>query len=216
MLFAECLVCSLFVVGDNAANDTRFDFEKETVGELPRGWSAGKTGQGPGSVWTIVADDDAPRGAKTLEQTSSDGPLPLYNLCVADATSFGDLELSVKLKAVKGAKDQGGGPLWRYRDANNYYICRVNPIEGNFRVYKVVAGKRTQLGTADSSAAANRWHTIRVVHKGNRIECFLNDEKLLDVTDATFTSPGKVGVWTKADAVTRFDDLRITAITMDR
>ena len=99
--------------------------------------------------------------------------------------------------------------MWRYKDANSYYIARMNPLENNYRVYKVVAGKRTQLGSAEIEAPAGKWHTIRIVQDGNHIQCFLNGKLHLDVKDDTFNDAGKIGLWTKADAVTSFDDLSV-------
>src|SRR5262245_14248074 len=192
-----------------AGDDSAFSFEKAKIGEIPPGWSAAQTGKGKGSVWKIVEVDDAPGGAKMgLAQTAS-GPGPLFNLCVADKSKFKDVDLTVSFKAVAGKLDQGGGPVWRYQDANNYYICRMNPLEDNFRVYKVIAGKRVQLGTADVQAPSGKWHTIRVVQKGNRIQCYLNGKMLLDVTDDAIEQSGQVGLWTKADAQTVFADLRV-------
>lgn len=128
---------------------------------------------------------------------------------MADSSRFTDLELTVSFKAVKGETDQGGGPVWRYKDANNYYIARMNPLEDNFRVYKVVGGKRSQLGSAEAEAPAGKWHSIRIVHKGDHIQCYLNGKRQLDVKDETFKDAGKIGLWTKADAVTSFDDLTV-------
>ena len=102
----------------------RWDFEDATIGQLPGGWSAAKTGEGPGSIWKIVEDPSAPKGSKVLAQTSSEGPNPLFNVCVADATSIRNFDLSVSFKAISGKSDQGGGAFWRYRDANNYYIAQ--------------------------------------------------------------------------------------------
>ena len=128
------------------------------VGELPRDWLAAKTGEGPGSVWKVVEDATAP-GGKALAQTSAEGPKRLFNLCVNDKVKFRDLDVSVAFKAVAGKIDQGGGLVWRYKDHNNYYLARMNPLENNYRVYKVVGGKRTQLATVDLKAAAG-WHTL--------------------------------------------------------
>jgi beta-glucanase (GH16 family) len=180
------------------------------VGGLPKGWVAAKTGQGLGSEWAVVEDATAP-GGKALAQTSDKGPRPLFNLCIAEETSFQDVDLTVSFKAVGGKIDQGGGPVWRYQDANNYYIARMNPLEDNYRVYKVVDGKRTQLGSADVKVPAVEWHRIRVVHKGDKIQCFLDGKLHLEVTDDTFRAGGKVGLWTKADAQTRFAGLRVTS-----
>ncbi len=98
------------------------NLETAKTGELPAGWSVAKTGEGPGGVWAVVEDTTAPAG-KALAQTSDQGPNPLFRLCIADGTSFKDLDLTVSFKAVAGKLDQGGGPVWRYQDANNYYIA---------------------------------------------------------------------------------------------
>jgi len=192
----------------SAAEPFRLALKDDKVGQLPKGWVAAKTGQGPGSVWKVV-EDKTVAGDKALGQTSAEGPNPLFNLCVAEKTSFTDVDIEVALKAVTGKKDQGGGPVWRYQDANNYYVARVNPLEDNYRVYKVVNGKRTQLGSADVKAPAGQWHRLRVVHRGDHVQCYLNGKLVLDVHDNTFTGAGKVGLWTKADAVTHFGDLRV-------
>jgi hypothetical protein len=190
----------------------RIDFEDAVVGQLPAGWTADKTGKGDGSVWKIIEDKTAPKGAKVLAQTSLSGPNALFNLCIAAKPIVKDLDLSVSFKAVAGKKDQGGGPIWRCKDANNYYICRMNPLEDNFRLYKVVDGKRIQLATAEEIVAKEgAWHTIRVVQVGDQIRCYFNGKKLLEAKDDTFADAGKIGLWTKADAVTSFDDIVLTA-----
>ena len=181
------------------------------TGELPAGWSMARTGEGPGGAWSVVEDATAPEGM-ALAQTSDQGPNPLFCLCIADGTSFRDLDLTVSFKAVAGKLDQGGGPVWRYQDANNYYIARLNPLENNYRVYKVVSGKRKQLASADVKSPAGEWHTLRVVHTHDQIRCYLGDRLYLDIKDDHFRDAGKVGLWTKADAQTRFAGLRVTTI----
>jgi hypothetical protein len=100
------------------------------------------------------------------------------------------VDLSVSLKAVSGKIDRGGGLVWRYRDANNYYMTRWNPLEDNFRVYKVVAGKRTQLATVDVKLDAEKWHTVRAVQTGNRMVCYLDGKMMLEANDDTFPDAG--------------------------
>ncbi|MBI3468080.1 MAG: DUF1080 domain-containing protein [Planctomycetes bacterium] len=202
------VVLAAAAMAAEAAEPKPLAFADAEVGKLPPGWSAAKTGMGDGSVWKVVEDQSAP-GGKALAQTSASGPNPLFNVCVADDTSYTDVDLKVAFKAVAGKIDQGGGPVWRYRNADNYYIARANPLENNYRVYKVVDGKRTQLGTADVNTPANTWHTLRIVHKGNQIQCYLNDKLHLEVTDDTFKNAGKVGLWTKADAQTYFAGLKV-------
>jgi hypothetical protein len=188
-----------------------FRFGKDDLGKLPAGWKAERTGKGEGSVWKVTADVTAPSGAGLVLTQTAESPNAVFNLCVADAPRRRDLELRVAFKALRGKLDQGGGLVWRYQDADNYYIARMNPLEDNFRVYKVVAGRRTQLGTKEGlKVPAGEWHRITVKHVGDRIECLLDGTKHLEATDTTFPNAGKVGLWTKADAQTSFDDLTVT------
>jgi hypothetical protein len=195
-----------------AAADPPFHFAlaKADFGKLPAGWEAARTGAGDGSVWKVVADDTAPsKSGLALAQTAA-GPESLFNLCVATKGRFANnVALSVSLKAVEGKHDQGGGLVWLYQDANNYYVTRYNPLEDNFRVYKVVGGKRTQLGTIEKVPSRAGWHTVAVTQFGKEITCTLDDKYRLSVTDETFQAPGLVGLWTKADARSHFD--RFTA-----
>src|ERR1019366_2248816 len=173
----------LMLLGVAGTDEKPFDFKDAVVGKLPVGWTAIKPDKGEGSVWKVIEDKTAAKGPKVLAQTSADGPSSLFNLCIADKTSVKDVDLSVAFKAISGKKDQGGGPIWRCKDARNYYLVRMNPLEDNFRLYKVVDGKRLQLGTADVVAEANKWHTIRVVHQGSHIRCYFNGKMLLEAKD---------------------------------
>src|SRR5262249_50095035 len=152
MQWITCLlmVALLGVVAAGADEKGRtIAFGKDDVGKVPKGWTADKTGKGEGSVWKVVADDTAPsKKGRVLAQTA-ESPGPMFNLCVADDTNLKDVEVTVAFKANKGAKDQGGGIVWRYQDNNNYYVARMNPLEDNYRLYKVVDGKRIQLATKE-------------------------------------------------------------------
>ena len=146
-----------------------------------------------------------------IGQVSASGQRPQFNLCVCDEVRLRDLSLALSFKAVAGKIDQGGGPIWRYQDPKNYYVARMNPLEDNFRVYKVRDGVRTQLASADAKLPAGEWHRIRISQVGDRIRCYLDDKLLLDVRDGTFLEAGKIGLWTKADAVTYFRDINAHA-----
>jgi hypothetical protein len=187
-----------------------FKFSKDDLGKVPAGWKAEQTGKGEGSVWKVVADDTAPsKSGYALAQTA-EGPSSLFNLCVAEHGTYKDVELCVAFKAVAGKKDQGGGLVWRYQDADNYYVARMNPLEDNFRVYKVVGGKRSaEFQNAEVKVPAGEWHTLKVKMEGDHIECFLDGKKHLDVKDNSIQKAGKVGLWTKADAQTYFDDFKV-------
>src|SRR5262249_30222734 len=110
---------------------------------------------------------------------------------------------------VSGSEDQGGGLIWRVQDKDDYYICRANPLESNFRVYYVKGGKRSQLASATVELAAGRWHVLEVEQDGDRIVCSLDGKSLLDVRDQNFPAAGGIGFWTKSDAASEFDDLEL-------
>ncbi len=186
-------------------------FGKDSLGKLPAGWKAGHTGKDGAGSWKVVADDTAPsKTGHALAQTG-ESPGPVFNLCVAEDPNVKDVEVSVWFKANKGKRDQGGGIVWRYADANNYYVARMNPLEDNYRLYKVVAGKRIQLETKEGlKVPAGEWHELRIKQVGDKIECLLDGKLLLEAKDDTFQKAGKVGLWTKADAQTSFDEFKVT------
>ncbi len=211
------LLIALVLLGMTACVGIAADaFDPAAVGSLPSGWSAAKTGTGEGSVWKVRDDATAPSGKKVLTQTSSAGPNALFNLCVASEPQLADVNLRIALKPLAGKIDQGGGPVWRYQDENNYYVVRWNPLEGDFRLFRVIEGKRSQLGeTVKVAAKVGEWHTITVRHRGEDIECFLDDKQLFDVQDSSITKAGQIGFWTKADAVTSFAAPTIANLSAD-
>jgi hypothetical protein len=188
-------------------------FSREDSGKVPAGWKAEKTGKGEGSIWKVVADKSAPSKDDFVLAQTAESPGNVFNICVLEDSKYRDVDLSVAFKAVAGKKDQGGGFVWRFQDHNNYYIARMNPLEDNYRVYKVVNGVRTQLGKEGTreglKVPSGTWHTLRVTMDGTHIQCYLDGEKQLDVMDSTFANAGKVGLWSKADAQSHFDQFKV-------
>jgi hypothetical protein len=209
MIALAGLLAASLVAADEKART--IVFSKDDAGKLPAGWKAEKTGKGEGSVWKVVADKTAPSGKGYVLAQTAAGPSALFNLCVATDHDYTDVDVTVSFKAVEGKKDQGGGIVWRYQDADNYYIARMNPLEDNYRVYKVVAGKRMQMETKeDLKVPAGEWHTLRITMTGNQIDCYLDGKKYLQAKDNTFSRAGKIGLWSKADAQTYFDNLKVS------
>lgn len=157
--------------------------------------------------WQVAADASATSKPNVLAQVAKSSS-PDFNVTLISGTSYKDMDLTVKMKAVAGRIDQGGGLVWRAKDGKNYYIARYNPLEDNFRVYKVADGKRTEFQSATIKHTEG-WHTLRVTMTGDHIECYYDGKKYLDVTDSTFRDAGRIGLWTKADAQTHFDDLTV-------
>lgn len=178
--------------------DVSFNFNNDEVGKLPADWTAAV------STW-MIALDGTNKAMKQAGKSEGDR----FNICVQNKLRFQNLEMEVRIKALEGEEDQGGGLVWRYQDAKNYYITRANPLENNFRVYKVVNGNRKQLKSANVKMQKGEWYTIKVVTSGNNIDCYYNGQKLLSYNDDTFPNGGLVGFWSKADAVSLFDDLKI-------
>lgn len=161
-------------------------------------------------AWSIQTVEDAPSGVKVLVQNGKASGAS-FNLAVIEGASYKDLELSVRLKALAGGEDQGGGVLWRYQDSRNYYLARANPLEDNLRLYKVVRGKRKLIKNARLDILPG-WHALQIQMRGRRIECLFDGKTLLEAQDSTFGEAGRVGLWTKADAQTAFDDLAAASL----
>lgn len=209
------VVSNAALAADQAAGardaESVINFDADKAGALPASWTVGGTKpDGPLATWEVSADAAAPSAGNVLALTKiNHESSSTYNICWTDTVRMGSGSIEVSYKAVGGEIDQGGGPMWRVKDANNYYICRVNPLEENFRVYFVKDGARKQLATAKVDAPAEKWHTIKVEHIGNHIVCSLDGTKYLEVDDATFADEGGVGLWTKADAATAFDNVTV-------
>ncbi len=184
-----------------------FGFDNELMG-----WRVDSTGgSGPHATWNVRTD----RGAVSPPQVMSLTVVnhvdeDRYNVHWSNTVKFQDGRIAVAVRADEGTVDQGGGPMWRVQDANNYYLCRYNPLEANYRVYVVKDGVRRQLATALVDADPRAWHRLDAEHVGDSISCWLDGKKLLEAKDATIPEAGGIGLWTKADARTSFDDLVVT------
>lgn len=189
-----------------------FDFEKYPIGKLPLGWMQVSTGGGA-TKWQILKDQEN----IVLAQTISENPGSHFNLAINNEIAVKNIDLSVRVRAVGGRKDQGGGLVWRYKDPQNYYVVRANPLENNVVLYKVEEGVRTDLPLlgrgltygVDVPSLGNGWHTLRVTVKELLFTVYLDNKELFKVRDATFEESGRVGLWTKSDAVSYFDDFSI-------
>lgn len=185
------------------------NFDDAKPGQLPPNWTGTKTGKGD-AKWTIEKDDSAPSKPNVLKQSGE----ATYPVAMKDDTSLKDGYVEVRFKAVSGKEDQAAGVIWRAKDADNYYICRANALEDNVVLYKTENGKRKSLDIVgrkggygvETKVSPQQWHTLRVEFTRNRFKVLLNGKHLFDVEDKTFLETGKVGLWTKADSVTLFDD----------
>jgi hypothetical protein len=201
LLFAACSSTPLLLPTPGAVG---FDGSTD-------GWRTDSTGgSGTHASWLARADATAISRPNVMtmltpNHTSEDR----FNLCWNPGLAFRDGRITVAVRADSGVVDQGGGPMWRVRDADNYYVCRYNPLESNYRVYVVHGGVRRQLATAIVDSDGRGWHRLAVEHTGSHIRCFFDGELLLEADDGTIDTAGGVGLWTKADACTSFDDLSV-------
>ena len=181
------------------------------AGSPPAGFSFARTGRGIDGAWSVVVDPTAKAGL-AIEQTSTDTIDYRFPLAIPDSLSAKNVKAEVRFKAVAGKIDRAGGIAVRVADLDNYYVARANALENNVRFYRVVAGKRQQLGTADIWVTSGEWHTLTLEAAGQRFEVSYDGAALFQVTDTTFTEAGGVALWTKADSVTRFDLMTVTPL----
>ena len=174
-----------------------FDFEAAGVD----GWTRIE-GQ-----WTVEEMPGAPSGKKVLVQRATRNA---FDVIVAPSGPYTDVDVSVQFKPISGREDASGGIVFRFADGA-YYVVRANALEDNFRLYAYERGRRQLATAAVKPPALGQWHSIRVVAVGDHIQAWLNGALLLDHRDARFKS-GRVGLWTKADSITAFDDLIIRGI----
>jgi hypothetical protein len=176
-------------------------FDADTAGALPPGWIAGVTGRGS-HRWTVEADPSAPSKPNVLKQ-SAHGDFPW---CVMRDASLADGFVEVKFKPLSGKDDQAGGVVWRWKDGDTYYVARANALENNVSLYYTQNGRRNTIKYVTAPVAVGQWHTLRVEFAGKRIRVALDGKPYIELDDEHLSGPGAVGVWTKADSVTVFDD----------
>jgi hypothetical protein len=184
------------------------NFDDLKTGAPPPGWTATQTGTGV-AKWEIVADTSAPSKPNVLKQSGE----ATYPVCIKHDTSLKDGFVEVKFKPVSGKEDQAGGVIWRCKDANNYYIARANALEDNVTIYHTVNGRRSEKKRINTKVASNQWHSLRVDFKDNYFVVTFDGKQAFVWKDDTFKDAGKVGVWTKADSTTLFDDFTYGADT---
>ncbi len=192
----------------SAAGGKTFTFDNDPVGSPPAGWAFARTGGGAEGKWVVRDDRDKP-GNHVLVQESADPTDYRFPMAIVKEGSYRDVTLSVRAKPVSGEVDQGFGVVWRYKDANNYYVTRCNADEDNCTIYHTVNGRRRSFRNKGIKVAKNTWHSLKMQAAGNHFVVWYDGTKVLDATDDTFKDAGRVGLWTKADSVIEFDDFTV-------
>ena len=177
------------------------NFDDMKTGTAPAGWTATQTGSGS-AKWSVEKDESAPSKPNVLNQSGA----ATFPVCIKNDTNLTDGFVEVKFKPVAGKEDQAGGVIWRVQDANNYYVARANALEDNVTIYHTINGKRVAFKNINTKVMSGVWHTLRVDFAGNKFSVTFDGNQVIDATDESFANAGKVGVWTKADSVTEFDN----------
>src|SRR5438270_2855883 len=183
-----------------ASADT-VNFDNLKAGAAPPGWTATQTGSGS-AKWSVEKDDSAPSKRNVLKQSGQ----ATFPVCFKNDTNLKDGFVEVKFKPVAGKEDQAGGVIWRAKDSNNYYIARANALEDNVTIYHTINGKRVAFKNINTKVTSGAWHTLRVDFAGNKFTVSFDGSKVIEANDESFKEAGKVGMWTKADSDTLFDD----------
>jgi hypothetical protein len=204
------IATTLFFIGVSDMANHAISFESTQTGAAPEGWTSTLTGSGD-PKWTVESDDTAPSKSKVVKQSGR----ATYPLLLKNDSSIKDGFVEIKCKAVAGSQDRAAGIVWRAKDADSYYVTRANALEDNVVLYKTVDGVRSPLDIVgrkggygiDVKVPADTWHSLRVNFSGSRFRVSFNGKQLFEVEDSTFADAGKVGLWTKADSVTLFDQI---------
>jgi hypothetical protein len=174
-----------------AEPEVHFDFTRPL-----KGWET-VTGK-----WAIEEVPGASLGGRALVQRATDNA---FNVIVAPGGPHTNVDVSVRFKPMSGREDASGGIVFRFAEGR-YYVIRANALEDNFNFYYYDRGRRQISGASVKAPALGQWHKLRITAEGDRIQGWLNDQRLIDYRDSRFTS-GRIGLWTKADSITAFDDL---------
>ncbi len=187
-------------------------FDEEKPDAVATGFDPVQTGEkvDPPATWAVVAAGDAPSPPNVFGVTKTTGVNKTFNTALVPGTSYQDFEIAVMLKPTSGENNQGGGVMFRAKGVEDHYIARWNPVENNFRIYALLGGARVDIAAAPLELDPKVWHQLRVTVIGDRIECFVDDKPIVQANDKSLPDAGMIGLWTKGDAATLFDDLTVT------
>lgn len=189
-----------------------WDFDSEPAGSLPKDFEVGTLFDGrPAGDWKVLRTDQAKSQPQVLAQLMAKGAEHAYKVVLISGTSSADLDLQVSFRPIEGKADMGGGLIWRAGNDRHYYLTRANPLEQNIRIYRVVKGVRHLLQNFDHTITMAKWHTLHVITRGCRMLVFYDEKPVFDLCDETL-GQGKIGLWTKSDAITYFDDLKFQVL----
>jgi hypothetical protein len=194
-----------------------FDFRADALNEMPRGFRSTVAGSGQPGEWKIIQDEVpsmlplAAKGAAgnkrpVLAQLSRDPVDEHFPMLVYEEETFGDFSLTIRFKAVDGAKEQMAGIVFRMQDERNFYYIRASALGSTFSFFKVVDGQRTATVGNKVEIPKGVWHQMTIECKGTRIRGLLNGKEVFDPLDDKSFSSGKIGFWTKSDSVSYFTD----------
>jgi hypothetical protein len=204
------LIGGFLVTGLSGAQTppVQIDIRSMRIGVEPDGFTFARTGSGAPAEWRVVSDLTAAQ-EKVIAQTSPDTTDYRFPLAIYDAVSARNLDVTVRFKPVSGKVDQAGGVVVRLTSADNYYVVRANALEDNVRLYRVVNGRREQIGGVNTKVSGNQWHVLGLRAENDRLTVSFDGKEAFSTQDNTFNTAGKVALWTKADSVTYFDALTI-------
>ena len=197
----QACIAAATIFATSAAFAETINFDTDTPGSLPVAWRQGVTGKGS-AKWAVRQDAGAPSKPNVLQQSGS-GAFPW---CVMPKTAVENGFVEVRFKPISGAEDRAGGVIWRWKDGDNYYVARANALENNVALYHTTSGRRVTIKYVDAPVPGNAWHTLRVEFSGKRIKVALDGRTYIELEDSHIAGAGAVGLWTKADSVTAFDD----------
>lgn len=203
------LTVTLLGASSGAPSSQSWNFDADAPGTLPRNFEVGTLFDGRAAgEWRVVQTERANSAPHVLGQLQGKGAEHAYKVVLIRGTDSSNLDLSVSFLPVEGKADMGGGLIWRAADDRNYYLVRANPLEQNLRIYRVVKGVRHLLHNDDTIIDVRKWHTVRVITRGCHMQVLFDEKPALERCDDTFHE-GRIGLWTKSDAVSYFDDLRL-------
>lgn len=186
-----------------------WNFNRDLPGKVPPGFEIGTLFDGRlAGDWQVIASDKAISPPHVLAQLQGKGAEHAYKMVLVQGTESQNVDLTVKLLPIDGKTDMGGGLIWRATDDRNYYLARANPLEQNIRIYRVVKWVRHMLQNFDHVIRVREWHQLRVRMEGCNIHVSFDERSVFTLCDETFRK-GRIGLWTKSDAVTHFDDLQL-------
>ena len=180
-------------------------------GSGPDGCTPAVSGLGGPAVWEVRVERLLLDG-KALVETSREAVPNRFPLCIADRPVAKNAEVELSFVVHDGRIARTAGIVLRFADPLDFYVVEADALAGSVRLLRIVNGERRQIAGRAMVLGTGEKQTLRIKAIDTSFSVSLDGKLLFETHDDGIATPGRFGIWSRADSLTSFGDLFITIL----